>query len=551
MIMKKIYMIYLLPILMLLAVSSCNKSFESATLNNNVPNSVAASLLFNGVLNNFPDLPDGAYASNNQSSVVYANTSNKDEIWCQYYIYNYNYYGNNTYDFDSGADYYTTLKNVVAMEAQAAASGGAAINPYEAMGKFFRAYFFSKMSLDRGDIPMTQALQGLNNLTPNYDTQKAVMIQCLAWLESANSDMTQLIANPSSGGTGLGSTLGGDIFYGNNLVQWQKVVNTFRVRLLLELSKQVADPDLKLASQFNSIVTNSAKYPLMTSASDNLQYTFVSPTNYYPQTPDNFGQSGSRQNTSATYISLLTSTQDPRVFVTAEPARYNVDTLHQSPTAFSSFIGANPGLDLGTMYSNAGLQKYSFLNRKRYYSTYTGEPSIQIGYPELMFNIAEGINRGWTTGNAETYYIAGIQASMASYGIPVNGTFTAYFYRPGSTSVAVASNYDTYQITANWAAYYAQAGVQYAGGTTGLTQILQQKYIALFRHSGLESYYTYRRTGIPKFTTGPGTDNGQRIALRFQYPLVERTANATNYKAALASQYSGNDDINGVMWLLK
>ncbi len=93
--------------------------------------------------------------------------------------------------------------------------------------------------------------------------------------------------------------------------------------------------------------------------------------------------------------------------------------------------------------------------------------------------------------------------------------------------------------------------VQYAGGATGLTQILQQKYLALFRHSGLESYFTYRRTGVPTFTTGPGTDNGQRIALRFQYPSSERTANTTNYNAALQSQYGGNDDINGIMWLLK
>jgi len=551
MIMKNIYMIYLLPIL-LLTVSSCNKSFEAATLNNNVPNSVAASLLFNGVVNNFPDLPDGAYASNYQSSVVYQNTSNKDEIWCQYYIYNYNYYGNNTYDFDSGADYYSTLKNVIAMEQSAAASGGAAINPYEAMGKFFRAYFFSKMSLDRGDIPMTQALQGINNLTPAYDTQKAVMLQCLNWLESANSDMAILIADPTKGGTGLGSTLGGDIFYGNSLVQWQKVVNTFRIRLLLELSKKTDDTDLNVAAQFNSIVTNPTKYPLMTSSADNLQYVFLNPTNKYPQTPDNFGQSGSRQNTSATYIGLLTSLQDPRVFATAEPSRYLVDSLHQSPTSFASFVGADAGLDLGIMYSQAGLQRYSFLNRKRYYSTYVGEPSIQIGYPELMFNIAEGINRGWTAGNAETYYIAGIQASMASYGIPVNGTYTAYFYKPGTKlGVADAGSYDAFPITVNWNTYYAQPLVQYAGGATGLKQILQQKYLALFRHSGLESYYTYRRTGVPTFTTGPGTDNGQRIALRFQYPTVERNANSANYTKALQSQYGGNDDINAQMWILK
>ena len=56
---------------------------------------------------------------------------------------------------------------------------------------------------------------------------------------------------------------------------------------------------------------------------------------------------------------------------------------------------------------------------------------------------------------------------------------------------------------------------------------------------------------MPTFTTGPGTGNGGRIAQRFQYPTSERTANTTNYQAALTSQYGGNDDINGLMYLLK
>ncbi|MGZ3872368.1 MAG: SusD/RagB family nutrient-binding outer membrane lipoprotein [Mucilaginibacter sp.] len=533
--MKKIFRIYLLPLMVLLVVSSCKKSFEDLTQNNNVPNIVPASQLFNGVLNNMVDL-----------------AGSSSEIYDQYYIYNYNYYGNNTYNLGSGPDYYVTLKNVVAMESQAAAAGGAAVNPYSALGKFFRAYLFSKMSMERGDIPMSQALQGTANLTPKYDTQKAVMIQSLAWLEDANANLTKLIADPTSGGTGLGATLSGDIFFGNSLVQWQKTVNAFRLRLLIQLSKKATtDPDMNIPAQFAAIVSNPAKYPLMASSADNLQYVYVSPTNYYTQTPDNFGQNGSRQNSSATYIGLLTSLKDPRVFVTAEPARYNVDTLHQSPTAFSSFIGADPGLDLGAMYNNAGLQKYSFINRKHFYSTYIGEPSIQVGYPEQEFNIAEGINRGWAPGSAETHYVNGIQASMASYSIPATGSFTAYFYRPGSSSVANLANYDTYTINTNWATYYAQPGVKYTAGATGITEILEQKYLALFRHSGLESYYTYRRTHVPNFTTGPGTDNGQRIALRFQYPTSERTSNATNYNAALQSQYGGNDDINGVMWILK
>ena len=215
-------------------------------------------------------------------------------------------------------------------------------------------------------------------------------------------------------------------------------------------------------------------------------------------------------------------------------------------------MGADPGLDLGVMYNNAGQGRYSFLNRRRYFSTLTGEPSIQLGYPELCFNIAEGINRGWlASGNAETWYTAGIQASMAFYGLPTTGTYVASFYRPGSTDVTAASNYDTYNIPVSFATYYAQPGVKYASGSPGLTRILQQKYLALFRHSGLEAYYNYRRTGVPTFTTGPGTGNGGRIALRFRYPTSERTANTANYQAALQSQYGGNDDINGVMYVLK
>jgi hypothetical protein len=99
--------------------------------------------------------------------------------------------------------------------------------------------------------------------------------------------------------------------------------------------------------------------------------------------------------------------------------------------------------------------------------------------------------------------------------------------------------------------YYNQSLVKYAGSSTWLTQILQQKYLAMFRHSGLEAYYQFRRTGVPTFTTGTGTGNSGRIPLRFQYPTNEKSANTTNYTAALQSQYNGNDDINGTMWLLK
>ena len=83
------------------------------------------------------------------------------ERYSQYFLCNYDYYGNNRYDFGSGDNYYNTLKNANKMIDEAANSGLPELNSYEAMAKFFKAYFFTKMSLEMGDIPMTEALQGL------------------------------------------------------------------------------------------------------------------------------------------------------------------------------------------------------------------------------------------------------------------------------------------------------------------------------------------------------------------------------------------------------
>lgn len=532
--MKTINKLFLLPLCILIAATGCKKSFEDLSVNENKPSNVQPSLLLTGILN-----------SSNEGA------GGEKEIADQYYLYNYDYYGNNRYDFGGGDSYYGVLENVVRMEQEAVRTGGGTVNPYNTMGLFLRAYLYTRMSLEMGDLPLDESLQGLSNLTPAYAAQKDVFIKALKWLDTANTNFGQLIYSPDLSNTSEGQTLRGDIYYGNDLSEWRKATNSLKIRLLIQLSRKADDADLNIKQQFAAIINNPTKYPVFTSDSDNLSYTYVDPTNFYPNNPNNFGQDGSRRNASKTYLGLLTQLKDPRTFITAEPARYPVDSLHKSDTSFSVFIGADPGEDLGAMYAEAGAGRYSFLNRKHFFSTYTGEKSIQIGYAELQFNIAEAINRGWISGDAESYYIKGIQSSMQSYSIPAEGSFTAYFYRPGSSDVQVPSNYDTRTIPFSWAAYYAQPSVKYAGGATGLTQILQQEYLALFRHSGLVSYFNYRRTGVPQFTTGPGTGNGARIALRYQYPGTERSANTANYNTALSSQYGGNDDINGVMWILK
>jgi len=179
----------------------------------------------------------------------------------------------------------------------------------------------------------------------------------------------------------------------------------------------------------------------------------------------------------------------------------------------------------------------------RYYTTYDGsnaEPAIIIGYPEMCFNIAEGINRGWTAGSAATWYTNGIQAAFAHLGLTQNGKITVADFH--------LTPYGT--VNVDIAGYLAQPSVAYSGTpATGLNQILTQKYLAFWQNSNWEAFFNQRRTGVPTFLTGPGTGNGQVIPKRWQYPYAELTANQGNYTAAVQRQFSGNDNLNGVLWI--
>lgn len=197
------------------------------------------------------------------------------------------------------------------------------------------------------------------------------------------------------------------------------------------------------------------------------------------------------------------------------------------------------------MTFKAGNGEYSFANQKRYYSTFLGpEPSIQLGYPELCFTIAEAINRGWTTGDASTFYKNGIIASMKFYGIEDGAKIE--ITEPDADQVIATA-------TVSVTDYLNQPEVAYAGNTeAGLKQILMQKYLAFFQISGQEAYFNYRRTGHPVFDVGPGTGNGNKIPKRWLYPVSEATNNTENYKAALQRQFGAEvDDLNNDLWINK
>jgi len=175
---------------------------------------------------------------------------------------------------------------------------------------------------------------------------------------------------------------------------------------------------------------------------------------------------------------------------------------------------------------------------------------VLVGYKEMLFNIAEGITRGWAGGNAETYYKTGITESFKFYGLDVTQTnFTAYFLPSGANSLTKIASYP---FTFSWANYYAQPGVELSSTpATAINQIVLQKYIAMFENSGYEAYYNWRRTGVPAFEGGTGVGNNGVIPIRWTYPTSEQTQNTANWNAALQNQGFSGDDVNQKIWLLK
>jgi len=487
----------------------------------------------------------------------------------QFIVANYAYYrGSNNYSsgFTNTVDSYDIIKYAIALQQQSTAQLNTQNNVYYAMGQFFKAYAGVWLTQRVGDIPFSSVNGNTTNLTPVYDTQHDVYKKCLALLDSANTTFNNLYATGNTTLKISPSALlssSGDIFGLTNL-QWQKVINTFRLRVLMSLSKRAIDPDaadLNINTSFNTIVTNPATYPVMTGNADNLVYKFNSATNPYPLFSLGYNPYNNFANVGNTYLSITTANLDPRTYVVATPAPAQIVTNNKQLNDFTAYVGADGDLAQAALLANSNTFQYSFSNYSKYYTDKSGatqEPFIFIGYPELCFTIAEGIQRGWTTGTTATWYNNGINASLANYGV-TDGKVLTINYPVAlntpfvSTSVAQGAVWGT--VTVNLAPFNAKVAYLGDANPGALAQILNQKYVAFFNNSGWQAYFDWRRTGYPTAFAGTGgsgigTPTGA-IPRRFLYPQSEVTYNPANNAAALVAQFGGVDDITKDVWAVK
>ena len=462
--------------------------------------------------------------------------------WNQNIVSNYSYYfGSNTYSWSNTNDNYDNLKYCIKMEEQAKKQYNNTTNVYFALSKFFKAYSFVWLTQRVGDIPMSQAGDP-NNLTPKYDTQHDVYKNALALLDTANTLIKGLISTANQN-TVVDAT--GDVF-GLTYLQWQKVINTYKLRVLISLSKRADDnADLNIKTQFAAILGNPSTYPIMASNSDNMVYKYTTLT-LYPPNRAGYAPYNNCENINATFFKATIPNADPRVFALTTPAASLVSG-GKPVSDFTAYVGLDNNLSQSGFSAFSTDGKYSNLSYNRYMSSASGanaEPYILIGYSEMCFNIAEAINRGWVSGSSSTWYLNGINASLSLYGLTQGKVLTI------GNNDGTKPNIGTITVDVNT----FLSNVAYAGdNATGLNQILTQKYVAFFMNSGFESFYNWRRTGVPTFSQGGvgiGTPSNA-IPLRWSYPLGEINYNNANYTTALQSQGLGADDVNAKIWLIK
>jgi hypothetical protein len=408
--------------------------------------------------------------------------------------------------------YNTSLLQVEKMEEEAKRTGDSIYVP---LAKFFRSYYFYNLTLTFGDIPYSAALQGQtgSNYAPKYDTQQAVFAGILQDLTDADTELKNE----------AGSTISGDIIYNGDVTSWRKLINSFHLKVLMTLSHHTTVGSHNIIQEFNAVMQN----PLMTSNSDNGQLTFIDQAGCrYPQ----FNAQWSGYYMDKTYIDRMSNRKDPRLFLFALPTN-EANTEGKAVSDFTAYAGGDPTVPYGQNIVLVGQGKISQIN-DRFRTEPTCEPTMLMGYAELQQVLAEAVVRGWITGNAQTYYENGVNASFL-------------FYQ------TYATNYSQYVTPAAAATYLQGDSVKFSNDFSNdekLKRIIFQKYCVDFYQGGWDAYFDDLRTGYPSFAHVAGT----AIPYRWMYPQSEYQNNAANVTAAVTGQFgANNDNINEEPWWLK
>jgi len=227
-----------------------------------------------------------------------------------------------------------------------------------------------------GDVPYTEALQGVDNILPAYDDDAQIYSDLFARLDAALSQI--------GGGDSFGSA---DLIYNGSTNNWKKFGNSLK----LKMAVRTADFD---SGRSTTAASQAVASGVFNSSSDNAAFPFeLTPPNTNPIWTS-LVQSGRNDFVLAnTFVDLITPLNDPRASVFMDDNK-------------GSYIGASYGT--GVSYTD-----YTHIGDLWHTEDLEG---ILMSYSEVQFLLAEAVEKNLISGNAEDFYNSGISASITYWG---------------------------------------------------------------------------------------------------------------------------------------
>lgn len=460
--------------------------------------------------------------------------------------------GHNAYDWSNDSHswngYYSLLTNNKTLIEKAEADN---LDFHLGVGLVMKSYLFGMITDLWGDAPYSEALkadEGTEFFDAAFDGQKDIYSGIQADLARANTLLSK------SQNTYFSIDEDQDILFGGEVAHWRKFANSLALRYYMRLSEK--EPALAREG-IRRIASNLQQFPLILDAADdaNVDYVGSSPNDSWPtNTQFDINPQGAyfRIKMAATFVDALQELNDPRLGVWANtietplvlepgaPDDYDEEidgerhvsqklvddhlAIVGEPVDFDKdYVGLPTSITLGPAFNlkkefNQGSYNPHVSQLNDIYKAASGPllKSRLISAAEVHFILSEAALMGWVSGGPEAHYNEGIQQSLNAWGVG-----------------------DAYSSYISGEAAYG-----------GLEDIIVQKWIASWT-SAAQSWFDYRRTGLPNLQTGP-TAKRAALPLRFYYHINEIDNNSANADAAIdkleTTPFKGEDVSNNSAW---
>jgi hypothetical protein len=338
---------------------------------------------------------------------------------------------------------------------------------YRGVAKLLKAYNYQLLVDAFGDIPFSETQQTSLNTSPKYDDAASIYTSLLTTIDEGLNDLNGAAAGLVPG---TNSTIYSGSFT-TKRANWIKFGNTLKLRLLIHYSKlNRADCVAKITA-----LVNQSGVSFFTANADNFEMPFFNVTN--------------RQNPIHQFEINRTNYLFPNKFLVnmmndaADPRRPFYFTAF--PYGSTTYVGAGSGDPQSQKYSRMHVFLRGAVSSAPTANTdgslnalpaqggigYDGTAPIRmLTFAEYNFIRAEAALYG-APGDAQTFFQAGITASMQSAGV---------------SAIDIA-------------AYLALNGTLIGTEAQKLEKIMKEKFVASYGVP-MESWSDWRRTGFPAIT---------------------------------------------------